>query len=147
MNEKKLRGWGERLQIARGRLSQDKFISELGEGWNRRSLSNYENELSPIDIERLIRLREVTGCSIDWIAVGDGTHRPIEDVPDYVVRQLVKELIEGDVMFEGQDSETKYRMIVDFVLSRARYLTMRQKNKDQRQARDKRQSIIEGNEI
>ena len=77
MNEQKNRkkgDVGQRLRQARGNASLVAFAASVGS--NKTSWSLYESEERSPDLDLLIRVHEVTGISLDWLAGVEPAKQP-----------------------------------------------------------------------
>ncbi len=65
------KAWGQRLKALRGDFTQRQFAAQIGVSLT--SYVEYEKEARAPTLETLIRLQEVTGASLDWLAAGHST--------------------------------------------------------------------------
>lgn len=117
-----VKGWGARLRQLRKGVNQDVFAAQLGEGWNTRSIGMYEKEQRSPNLVQLIRLQGLTGCSLDWIATGEGVPVPEGTVPDEVRRQLEGELAAVWEDLQGGSPDETSRLIVHYLFTRLKFL-------------------------
>jgi hypothetical protein len=66
-------GWGKRLAAARLKIGHDnKTTFPLKVGSNRVSWAKFEDEEVAPNFEIMMRVKALTGVSLDWIASGEG---------------------------------------------------------------------------
>jgi transcriptional regulator with XRE-family HTH domain len=92
------KGWGKRIQEARGAVSQTIVAAEFGT--TKTTISNYEIEKTAPDLRFLIRFCERFGVTLDWIAFG--THV----APGTVELAILRDVIEA-VEIETPESDPK----------------------------------------
>ncbi|MBK1868291.1 helix-turn-helix domain-containing protein [Aestuariivirga sp. YIM B02566] len=100
---------GQRLRQARGNASLVAFAAQVGS--NKTSWSLYESEERSPDLDLLIRVREVTGISLDWLADGDERTAAPAPIDAEILAGIVR-AIEDET--PKLDTDSKARLIAGF---------------------------------
>lgn len=115
-------GWGSRLALCRGGLSQRSFAPQLGLSvtiW-----SEYEREVRIPRLDTLVLVSEMSGKSLDWIATGAEVV-PAVDLD--VLRQVIQGVEESGVEISA---EAKARLISSLYKDRIKALSQEMKAAD-----------------
>lgn len=100
---------GQRLRQVRGNTSLIAFASQIG--GNKTSWSLYENEDRWPDLELLIRVRDMTGISLDWLADGDEHQAPPAPLDAEILTGIIR-AIESET--PNLDAASKAKLISAF---------------------------------
>ncbi len=113
------KGWGDRLRAARGNKTLDVWsaISKI----SRSVWVDYEQERRSPTLESLMRIAELSGKSIHWIATGQEPPAGI----DFNVLMQVVQAIQEEV--PTIDAESKAKLILRFYNDRMLNLEMSHK--------------------
>jgi transcriptional regulator with XRE-family HTH domain len=95
---------GQRLRELRGNESQADFARRLKADKN--TIGNYERGDRSPDLDFLIRLKEVTGVSLDWLATGEGEARISEPLNAEALRAIIS-AIEQETTDISVDTKVK----------------------------------------
>lgn len=80
--------WPQRLKECRGGVSQGEFAAKLGV--SRSAYVEYEKGSRSPNLETLIRLVEVTGRSLDWLATGVAAQQSAPQLDTDVLQQVIR---------------------------------------------------------